>query len=169
MAQLALDDNPANHPARLLLADSLVEAGRNADAVVLLKEGLRYAPGQSDFHMRLARIHMAGGDTEQAYATLEQGLFGVADNADYHALLATLAQKIGHHEVAIRHYRTALQGKPGMSMWLIRLAVSLKAVRQTGDAEEAFQNAIDTGTLTPETAQFANQQLKQLQQPRPLE
>ena len=169
VAQLALDDNPANHLARMLLVDSLVGAGRNADAIVLLSEGLRYAPGQSDFHMKLARIHMADGDTEKAFATLEQGLFGVADNPDYHALLATLAQKLEHHEVAIRHYRTALQGKPGMATWLIRLAVSLKAVRQASEAEEVFQRAVDAGTLTPETTHFANQQLKQLRQLRPIE
>jgi MSHA biogenesis protein MshN len=73
-------------------------------------------------------------------------------------------QEQGHHDEAIKHYITALRSNPSMPNALIGVGVSLRAQNKMNDAAEAFQRAIDTGELTPEVAQFAAQQLKQIRQ-----
>ena len=51
-----------------------------------------------------------------------------------------------------------------MPNWLIGVGISLQAENKLNDADLAFQRALDTGELSPEVAQFANQQLRQIRQ-----
>lgn len=162
----AVGINPANHNARQLLAGLLVDAGKNAEATTLLLNGLNFAPGHSGFSMALARLQVANGSTEEALSTLDQGLLTAGDDAEYHAFLAALLQKQGRHAEAVKHYITALRSNPSMPNWLIGVGISLQAENKMNDAAEAFQRAIDTGELSVESAQFADQQLKQIRQPR---
>jgi MSHA biogenesis protein MshN len=162
----AISANPANHDARHLLAVLLADAGRNADAEALLRDGLSLAPGQSGFSIALARMQIADGAREDALSTLEKGLATAGDDAEYHAFLAALLQNRGRHDEAVQHYITALRSNPSNPNWLMGVGISLKATNKMNDAAEAFQRAIDTGELTPEVAQFADQQLKEIRQQR---
>jgi MSHA biogenesis protein MshN len=160
----ALEVNAANHSARQLLAELMIDAGHNSEAKVLLQDGLALSHGRSDFTMPLARLQVAEGNKDQAVSTLDQGLASAGDDAEYHAFLAALLQEQGHHDEAIKHYITALRTNSSMPSALIGVGVSLRAQNKMSDAAEAFQRAIDTGELTPEVAQFAAQQLKQIRQ-----
>lgn len=160
----ALEVNVANHSARQLLAELMIDAGHNSEAKVLLQDGLALSHGRSDFTMPLARLQVAEGNKDQAVSTLDQGLASAGDDAEYHAFLAALLQEQGHHDEAIKHYITALRTNSSMPSALIGVGVSLRAQNKMSDAAEAFQRAIDTGELTPEVAQFAAQQLKQIRQ-----
>lgn len=162
----ALDANINNHNARKLLAELLIDAGNDKEAATLLKDGLELAPGHTDFSMVLARLQVAGGANNDAVATLEQGLAAAGDDAEYHAFLAALLQKQGRHADAVQHYLVALRSDPSMPSWLVGVGISLEAEDKMNDAAAAFQRAIDTGELSVEVAQFADQQLKQIRQPR---
>ena len=160
----ALEVNVANHSARQLLAELMIDAGHNSEAKVLLQDGLALSHGRSDFTMPLARLQVAEGNKDLAVSTLDQGLASAGDDAEYHTFLAALLQEQGHHDEAIKHYITALRSNSSMPSALIGVGVSLRAQNKMSDAAEAFQRAIDTGELTPEVAQFAAQQLKQIRQ-----
>jgi MSHA biogenesis protein MshN len=156
----AIGADAANHDARLLLAELLVDANNNSEAAALLRNGLELAPGDSGLSMALARVQVANAAKGQALATLEQGLPNAGDNPEYHAFVAALMQTQGRHDEAAQHYITALRSDPSMPNWLVGAGISLQAGNQMRDAAEAFQRAIDTGELTVEVAQFAGQQLK---------
>ena len=156
----AIGADAANHDARLLLAELLVDANNNSEAAALLRNGLELAPGDSGLSMALARVQVANAAKGQALATLEQGLPNAGDNPEYHAFVAALMQTQGRHDEAAQHYITALRSDPSMPSWLVGAGISLQAGNQMRDAAEAFQRAIDTGELSVEVAQFAGQQLK---------
>jgi MSHA biogenesis protein MshN len=162
----SLAANAQNHVARQMLAGLLVDAGRNDEAITLLRDGLALAPGHSGFTMALARLQVAAGTTAEASATLEQGLPNAGDDAEYHAFYATLLQNQGRNAEAIQHYIIALRSNPMMSNWLIGVGISLQAENKLADATEAFQRAISSGELSPELTQFANQHLEQMRQQR---
>ncbi|MDO9449331.1 MAG: tetratricopeptide repeat protein [Rugosibacter sp.] len=158
--------NSANHIARQVLAGLLIDAGRNAEATALLRDGLDFVPGHGGFSMMLARLHVANGAREDALTILEQGLISAADDAEYHAFFAALLQSQGRHDEATQHYITALRSNPSMPTWLVGVGISLQAQNKMNDAAEAFQRALDTGELTLVVAQFADQRLKQIRQER---
>lgn len=162
--RLAIRSNPANHDARQLLAGLLSDTGRHTEAAALLRDGLKYDIG--GISLALAKVQLASGSTEEALSTLENGLSAAEVDAEYHAFLAALLQKQGRHDEATQHYIMALKSDPAMPHWLIGVGISLMARNKMKDAEEAFQRAIDTGELSPEVAQYANQQLKLILQQR---
>ncbi len=160
----SLVTNPANHNARLLLADLRADAGGNAESAALLREGLELAPGNSGFSMALAHLQVANGNQEEAVTTLEQGLSSANNDAEYHAFLAAILQNRGRHPEAVQHYLTALRSNPSKPNWLIGAGISLKAEKKMNEAAEAFQRAIETGELTLEVTQFSEEQLRQIRQ-----
>jgi MSHA biogenesis protein MshN len=156
----ALVVNAANHNARQLLASLQADTGNDTEAADLLREGLKLAPKHTGFSVALAHIQFTQGKKEDAIATMEQGLAAAGDDAEYHAFLAGLLQNQGRHGEAIQHYITSLRSNPSMPNWLIGVGVSLQATDQNNDAAAAFQRAIDTGELSSDVMQFAEQQLK---------
>jgi MSHA biogenesis protein MshN len=160
----SLGANSANHSARQLMANLLADSGNDSEAEALLHEGLKFAPKHSGFNLALAHLQFTQGQKEEAISTMEQGLASAGDDADYHAFFAGLLQNLGRYPEAIQHYITALRSNPAMPNWLIGVGVSLQATDKKNDAAEAFQRAIDTGELSSEVVQFAEQQLKVLRQ-----
>ena len=161
---LALEVNPANEEARQTLAGLLMENKRNEEARAILAAGLTIAPGQSNFRMAVARLQIEAGDRSGALNTLEQGASFSKNNADYQSFLATLLQRAERHEEAISHYSTALSINSNSASALIGLGISLQAVGKLSQAQEAFTRVQSLTALSPELAQFADQQLKQINQ-----
>ncbi|ADI29650.1 tetratricopeptide repeat protein [Methylotenera versatilis] len=165
----ALEANPANQEARQTLAGLLLDNNRNDEARATLAAGLAIAPEQTNFRMALARLQIELGDKSAALTTMEQGQAYANNNADYQSFLATLLQRANRHDEAISHYKTALSmnASPNNSSSansLVGLGISLQATGKLENAQEAFTRAQSVATLSPELAQFIDQQLKQINQ-----
>ena len=163
----ALEANPANQEARQTLAGLLLDNNRNDEARATLAAGLAIAPEQTNFRMALARLQIELGDKSAALTTMEQGLAYANNNADYQSFLATLLQRANRHDEAISHYKTALNTTSNNSSSansLVGLGISLQATGKLENAQEAFTRAQSVATLSPELAQFIDQQLKQINQ-----
>ena len=159
---LALESNPANQEARQTLAGLLLENKRQDEAKAILTAGLAIAPEQNDFRMAIARLQVEAGDRSSALNTLEQGLGYANSNADYQVFTATLLQSAKRHDDAVQHYMTALAIRSNDAKALIGLGISLQALGKLDKAQEAFNRAQATATLSPELTLFVEQQLKQL-------
>ena len=159
---LALESNPANQEARQTLAGLLLENKRQDEAKAILTAGLAIAPEQNDFRMAIARLQVEAGDRSSALNTLEQGLGYANSNADYQVFTATLLQSAKRHDDAVQHYMTALALRSNDAKALIGLGISLQALGKLDKAQEAFNRAQATATLSPELTLFVEQQLKQL-------
>jgi MSHA biogenesis protein MshN len=165
----ALEANPANQEARQTLAGLLLDNNRNDEARATLALGLAIAPEQTNFRMALARLQIELGDKSAALTTMEQGQAYANNNADYQSFLAALLQRENRHDEAISHYKTALSmnASPNNSSSansLVGLGISLQATGKLESAQEAFTRAQSVATLSPELAQFIDQQLKQINQ-----
>ena len=160
----ALEANPANQEARQTLAGLLLDNNRNDEARAILAAGLAIAPEQTNFRMALARLQVELGDKSTALNTLEQGLAYANDNADYQSFFATLLQRANRHEEAINHYNTALSINSSAANSLVGLGISLQATGKLENAQDAFTRAQSVASISPELAQFIDQQLKQINQ-----
>ncbi len=165
----ALEANPANQEARQTLAGLLLDNNRNDEARSILAAGLAIAPEQTNFRMALARLQIELGDKSAALTTMEQGQGYANNNADYQSFLATLLQRENRHDEAISHYKTALSmyTSPNNSSSvnsLVGLGISLQATGKLENAQEAFTRAQSVASLSPELAQFIDQQLKKINQ-----
>jgi len=162
--QQALAANASLHEARQLLVGILVDARRNGEAIDLLKAGIAQDGSQTGFRVLLARLLLEAGDRKGALNELQQGVATAGNDAEFHAFYAALLQREERHAEAVQHYLAALRSNPAMPTWLLGIGVSLQAQSQNQDAAVAFQRALDTGKLSPELAQFAEQRVKQLRQ-----
>jgi MSHA biogenesis protein MshN len=165
----ALEANPANQEARQTLAGLLLDNHRNDEARATLAAGLAIAPEQTNFRIAIARLQVELGEKSAALTTLEQGLAYANNNADYQSFLATLLQRANRHDEAISHYRTALSinsssNNSSSASSLVGLGISLQAIGKLENAQEAYTRAQSVATLSPELAQFIDQQLKQINQ-----
>jgi len=160
--EAALRLDAGHDAARQALVALLLEAKRNADAEMVLLEGLSSKPEQTGFTMLLARLQVERGALEQATATLEKSLPFAGTQADYRAFLAALLQRQNRNEEAIKHYQIVLQHSPGNGVWLMGYGISLQALQRNAEAKDAFQRAFDTHTLSPELQAFVQQKLKGL-------
>lgn len=159
----ALQEDPANHSARQMLAGLLIENRRSNEAMTILQDGVRIAPEQSGFMMALARLQIEAGDRNAALQTLEQGAKFAGNDAEYHAFYAALLQRNARHDEAVTHYLAALQADPANTSWLVGVGISLQEQGRDTDAREAFERARMVGGMTPELAGFVDQRLSQLQ------
>lgn len=159
---LAVQEDPANHNARQMLAGLLVESKRSGEAMEVLQDGVRIAPEQSGFTMALARLQVEAGDRDTALQTLEQGAKYAGDDAEYHAFYAALLQRSGRHDEAVTQYLASLQTDPANTNWLVGVGISLQEQGRYADAREAFERARMVGGMVPELAAFVDQRLSQL-------
>jgi MSHA biogenesis protein MshN len=86
----------------------------------------------------------------------------VQTDFDFYAFLAALLQREGRHREAVDYYRTALRGVPGNGVWMMGLAISLRASNQAAEAREAFASALNSKQLSPALQEFVERQLREL-------
>jgi MSHA biogenesis protein MshN len=153
--------DPANTSARQTRAGLLVEGKRYDEAQRSLQDGLKLDPSQTGLAMILARLQVEQGDIQSALKTLQRSLPYAVERPDYQAFLAALLQREGRHKEAIEHYSQALRKSPGSGVWLMGLGISLHAENRLAEAQEAFNRAKASHTLSPELQAFVDQQLKQ--------
>jgi len=62
----------------------------------------------------------------------------------------------------VDYYRTALRGVSGNGVWMMGLAISLRASNQAAEAREAFASAHNSKQLSPALQEFVERQLREL-------
>lgn len=160
--QAALQLDSGHDAARQALVARLLEEKRGSDAERLLQERLDAKPDHIGFAMLRARLQVERGATGEAQVTLERSLPFGETKADYLAFLAALQQRNNFHAEAVAHYRSALQLQPGNGAWLMGCGISLQALRRNEEAKAAYQQALDSKTLSPELQAFVQRKLKAL-------
>ena len=97
--------SPKNLPLRQVLAEALLSAGFNAEAITEFRNTLAAAPNHAGLKLGLARAFFANGDARHALVVVED-LVGSAD-APARALVlhARLLAGIGEVEQAVQQYK----------------------------------------------------------------
>jgi len=155
LLRLALHRDSSHLAARELLFASLARQGRSEEAISLLEEGLKVAPGHSPFKMNLARLLLERGEAGAARDVLERGgLPPVAEAPDAHALLAALCRQTGDFAAAQGHYRRLLSRWPRRGLWWMGLGIALESGGEPKEAAAAFRRAIEAGDLREDLSRY---------------
>jgi MSHA biogenesis protein MshN len=158
----ALSLDASHDAARQALVALLLDAKRIDDAARVVMGGLNLAPENTRLTMLLARIQLDRGELDTAVTTLEKSLQYADGQPEYHAFFAALLQRQQRHEEALQQYRIVLQQAPDNGLWLMGYGLSLQATKHNPEARAAFQQALDSNSLTPELQMFVKQKLKEL-------
>jgi MSHA biogenesis protein MshN len=159
----ALEIDPGHEAARQTLVALLIEAKRVDEAALSLQEGLALDTQNTGFAMLLARIMVESNDIPTALFVLQRHAAPQDRNPDFHAFAGALYQRLDRHKEAIEQYQAALRLAPLAGVWWLGLGISLQAVGQLKDAQEAFTRAKSAGNLAPDLLGFVDQRLRQLQ------
>jgi MSHA biogenesis protein MshN len=162
-ARLALEDaleqNPAQHNARQLLAALRVEDRQLGRAETLLTDGLPYHPPAAAL-VALARLKVERGEDAAALRLLSDNLEIGADDGDYHALMAALLMRQGRPEQAAEHYRRAIARQPAQGHWWAGLGLALAHQKdRRAEAIQALKQARQSGKLPSVLADRVDAQL----------
>jgi MSHA biogenesis protein MshN len=160
--QRALAANPLDVQARQMLIQLQLDTGQVEEARVLLAEGQRLLPEQSNFTLALARLKVDSGDPSGAIQLLEAGQASARNEPQYHAFLAALLLRGQRYDEAVQHYLVALRSDPANASWLVGVGVAFEGVGKPADAAEAYRRADGAANLTPEMANFLSERLARL-------
>ncbi len=111
--RLTMARRPAFLPSFIMYARYAAEAGRNADAITALQEGLAILPRAWELQNELALQHLKTNDRAAARTVLLQALVSMPGHP---ALLTTLGQVLyldGDYAAAADVYRRLLAANPG--------------------------------------------------------
>jgi tetratricopeptide (TPR) repeat protein len=156
---LALDPNYI--PARMSLADSLADTGKNAEAVIEYRKVLQLDPECEDAHCNLACALAAQGQNAEALAQLREALRLSPSDASAHCNLGNLLTEQGQLDAAAAEYRAALRLEPGSPEIHSNLGAVLALQGRRQEAREEFTEAL---RLAPGFTQ-AKERLQALSRP----
>ena len=114
--------------------------------------------------MALARLQVDANDNGSALGTMQKYLPQGAERADYQGFLALLLERSNRHKEAAQHYQAALRMSPDTAQWWMGLGISLQAAGDMQGAFQAYSQAKQLGTLSPELLTFIDQRMRQVQQ-----
>ena len=155
----ALESNPRQVEARVLLAELVVRRGRLTEAQQLLEEGRQLVPGHYRFAQLLGRLYVQRGVDGKGLALLEQVQDDAQEDAEFLGFLAVLYQRAGRHQEAIRAYTRAVILDPGQSQWWLALGISLEAEQSWGAAYSAYVRALSGPQLERKLVRYAKQRV----------
>ncbi|MBI3778350.1 MAG: tetratricopeptide repeat protein [Gammaproteobacteria bacterium] len=155
----ALNISPEHAASRELLAGLALQNGRWHEAQQILEQGIEKVPAHYPFALLLARIQIEHGTDQKALAVMEGSQRAGAGSADYMAFLGELYRRVGNHAEAIKAYTEAIKLNPQEGRSWVGMGISLESAQDWKAAGEAYQRAIETGSLDDGLLNYARQRL----------
>jgi tetratricopeptide (TPR) repeat protein len=153
-----LNKLPDYKPARVALAATLINQGRNVEAEKTLLAGLQEDPGYSPYAELVAHLLVQNNHIDEALKALKKAQpNSISENPDYFAFMAALYLQQGQYEQSATLYQqlTTFNGKN--ANWWAGLSISLRKLGQLQKAGQAFQQAKNADNLSPELAAYLQQ------------
>lgn len=141
-----LADAPQFLDAHYKFAHLLAQQGRVAEAAEHLRAVIDLRPDHAQAHYNLANALSRQGDLRGAARHYEQAIRHGLSTAQSHNNYAITAARLGRPDVAIEHWRFALKRDASgdeRPQIFINLAIALKAIGKTSEADAAWQDAIE--------------------------
>lgn len=150
---------PRHAAARLELAAMQLGQGNLVEAQAVLQQGLAVNPGDTSMVLVLARIQYAEGQAATALTTLQNYHLVGARLPETLAFEAALQLELGDAEAAVATYRLVLARVSVNGVWWLGLARALAQTGQLDASRQAYQQALQTGTLPPGLIAYARAEL----------
>ncbi len=142
------------------LAEQLIREGRQAEALSLLRQGLRRS-GAPALRLLAARLLVEAGRLDEALSLLpDEALRG---QADLLALKGAVLQRLGRSRAAREAYVAALALRPQRPAWWMGLGLSLEGAGDPQRALEAYRRALAIPGLDQASSDFVQGRIRALE------
>jgi tetratricopeptide (TPR) repeat protein len=135
----AITRRPVFLPAFHELAGQLARSGEVDDAIGVLDDALKIAPGSAHVQLDLARLHMLRNERQRARVLLAAAREAAPANSDVLIELARVMLLDGEYAGAADVYRQALAQRPDDSLTRAELAAALLELGDRGAGEATLQ------------------------------
>ncbi|ABK98703.1 tetratricopeptide repeat protein [Pelobacter propionicus] len=147
----ALSERPEWPAALERLADALMAAGKDGEAISTYERLLRLDESRGSVRYTLGVLHERGGRLKEAESQYRECLRQEPDNDDARRHLADIYVLRGNLTLATKEYRQLITRQPANPLFYFRLARVLKKNRRYGEAIKEYRRAIE---LAPHNAEL---------------
>lgn len=155
----ALAVEPGHVKSRELLSGMLIKQGRWIEANEVLRHGITITPNHQAYVKLYARTLMQMDQDKKAISVLRRYSPAIQNDPEHYALLAALYQRQKDHLSASTTYAEILKVKPNMGIWWVGMAISLEAMGNKPQAQQAYTQARSSGALHGDLARFTDNRL----------
>jgi MSHA biogenesis protein MshN len=140
----------------------LERAGRDAEAELVLTQGLGAAGQPAGLARLQARRLLEAGDRVAALAALERYRPTAPRDIEHDAFIAALKQQTGRYGESATLYQELLVLRPDNGVWWVGLGISRDKLGETAAAIEAYSEARERGGLSQAVDNYAAARIRAL-------
>ncbi|NWZ31489.1 TMTC1 protein, partial [Asarcornis scutulata] len=138
----ALQLNPQHNRALFNLGNLLKTQGKKEEAVMLLKDSIRYGPEFADAYSSLASLLAEQERLKEAEEVYKAGIENCPESSDLHNNYGVFLVDTGAPERAVSHYRQAIRLSPAHHVAMVNLGRLHRSLGQNKEAEAWYKRAL---------------------------
>ncbi|XP_031961450.1 protein O-mannosyl-transferase TMTC1 isoform X1 [Corvus moneduloides] len=138
----ALQLNPQHNRALFNLGNLLKSQGKKEEAVVLLRDSIKYGPEFADAYSSLASLLAEQERLQEAEEVYKAGIENCPESSDLHNNYGVFLVDTGSPEQAMSHYRQAILLSPTHHVAMVNLGRLHRSLGQNKEAEVWYKRAL---------------------------
>ncbi|NWX83830.1 TMTC1 protein, partial [Nothoprocta pentlandii] len=138
----ALQLNPQHNRALFNLGNLLKSQGKKEEAIILLRDSIKYGPEFADAYSSLASLLAEKERLEEAEEVYKAGIENCPESSDLHNNYGVFLVDTGAPERAVSHYRHAIRQSPNHHVAMVNLGRLYRSLGQNREAETWYKRAL---------------------------
>ncbi|XP_067552155.1 protein O-mannosyl-transferase TMTC1 isoform X4 [Pseudorca crassidens] len=140
--QRALQLNPQHNRALFNLGNLLRSQEKKEEAIILLKDSIKYGPEFADAYSSLASLLAEQERFKEAEEIYQAGIKNCPDSSDLHNNYGVFLVDTGSPEKAVTHYQQAIRLSPSHHVAMVNLGRLYRSLGDNSVAEEWYKRAL---------------------------
>ncbi|NXR52098.1 TMTC1 protein, partial [Hippolais icterina] len=138
----ALQLNPQHNRALFNLGNLLKSQGKKEEAIILLRDSIKYGPEFADAYSSLASLLAEQERLKEAEEVYKAGIENCPESSDLHNNYGVFLVDTGSPERAMSHYRQAILLSPAHHVAMVNLGRLHRSLGQNKEAEVWYKRAL---------------------------
>nr|XP_013802585.1 PREDICTED: transmembrane and TPR repeat-containing protein 1 [Apteryx mantelli mantelli] len=144
----ALQLNPQHNRALFNLGNLLKSQGKKEEAIILLRDSIKYGPEFADAYSSLASLLAEQERFKEAEEVYKAGIENCPESSDLHNNYGVFLVDTGAPERAVSHYREAISLSPNHHVAMVNLGRLYRSLGQNKEAEAWYKRALKVSQKT---------------------
>ncbi|XP_007941368.1 protein O-mannosyl-transferase TMTC1 [Orycteropus afer afer] len=140
--QRALQLNPQHNRALFNLGNLLKSQDKKEEAILLLRDSIKYGPEFADAYSSLASLLAEQERYKEAEEIYQAGIKNCPDSSDLHNNYGVFLVDTGSPEKAVAHYQQAIKLSPSHHVAMVNLGRLYRSLGENSVAEEWYKRAL---------------------------
>ncbi len=154
---------PLNHQAREAIIWVHMRYRMWLQAEQKLTQAIALFPNEIRYFTLKARLLIEQKQPEVALSVLNSQTPALVESTDFYALKAALLQELGQPAKAAELYQALTAYNPGQGAWQMGLGLALEQTGRFSSAIVAYQSALESKALSPESERYVEKRVRLLQ------